>query len=69
MVLAFYCEGLALQSSAAQQSRGRGISVSSCVLGIDSRFDPRVKHRLLVSDGHHGNGGEFCKGFKGDDKP
>lgn len=69
MVLTFYCEGLALQSSAAQQSRCRGISVSSCVLGIDSRFDPSVKHwhRLLVSDEHHGNDGEFCKGFEGDE--
>lgn len=63
----FFCEGLALRSSAVQRSRVRGVSISSCFLGIDSRFGSSARHwdRLLVLDERRGNDGGFATVFKG----
>ena len=56
-----------MRSSAVQRSRGIGVSISSCFLGIDSRFGSSVRHwdRLLVSDERHGNDGGFATVFNG----
>lgn len=63
----FFCEGLALRSSAVQRSRVRCVSISSCFLGIDSRFGSSTRHwyRLLVSDERRENDGGIAKVFKG----
>lgn len=63
----FFCEGLTLRSSAVQRSWVRCVSISSCLLGIDSRFGSNVRDwdRLLVSDERHGNDGGVATVFKG----
>ena len=63
----FFCEGLTLRSSAVQRSRVRCVSISSCLLDIDSRFGSNLRHwdRLLVSDERRGNDGGIATVFKG----